>query len=216
MTNYQSAADIIANSTNNIAGLLFQKQQKKEDAAAQLARDALHLKAQQQLQNESLVARAKELFDTQAFQGAQAEKSRVWQTGEREGGQDFTIDRDTSHDINASIRVGEERTFTAAQTAKQLAQQKLLADAQLAQQGGQFNQSLALQRDAQAYVQSPDNPANVSREAYAKRLLSQAGDFGDPATEAAPAQFGSMYEGKSVIGPDGKKYLIKNGQPVAQ
>lgn len=213
------------------------KRKRQQDDELERARRALQLETQaRELQNRNKLAdaeltfrastakddrnwRSDEAVRDRSFRGAEAERDRGWRSNERKDAQGFQ-----------SSEAQLDRAARVLAQDKELKQRTDFFDLELPLKGAQLGLNMRAQ-EWQENPQNPQNKATAALEAY--RNAAAAGKLGEidevSLNGGAPSplmsrpgqvnggrpQFDKSTEGRVVTGPDGKRYIIKNGQPVA-
>ncbi|EIQ00752.1 hypothetical protein OpiT1DRAFT_05308 [Opitutaceae bacterium TAV1] len=184
-----------------------QKKERKKDREQRQREQQADADLRREILQKQMLHDAEQMFARQTFEGEQADKGRMFtsrenlldrnfRTGERRGGEQFSAGQ------NALNREQDVATLAA----------RLLHDAGQADKDRALREKLAA--DAQGWQSDPTNPQNLLRAAQMKKVLADAGLLDEDAGGAPAPQFGTDAEGRAVIGPDGKRYVVKNGTPI--
>lgn len=192
------------------------EQQTRENANRKALQDA-ELTFRGSLSAEERLARAVEADKDRQFRSGEGDKERGFRRGERIDSQGF-----------ASTQSELERAARVLAQDKELKARTDMHSLELPLKGA----SLGLQARAQEWAESPNNPLNDFRAIAARRQAQDLNDTdgvngfminggapsaitGNPGqVNGGRPQFDKSAEGRIVIGPDGKRYVIKNGWPV--
>jgi hypothetical protein len=146
-------------------------EKKKRDQEALLNKARLDFEANQLreqfkgqggLQRERLLADAENARLGREFTGGENALNRSYGTGEREKTQAFQSGQNDADRASRASEGAANRTLSEKEAAA-----RLFLDAERLKRGGE-------QFDAtRAWAESPENPENQSRSAYAKRLMSE-------------------------------------------
>jgi len=187
----------------------LEKKKRDQDSALNKARlefEAAQLKenfkGQGTLQEKRLQADAARQIAGFGQEDKARTSNQLYGTSEREAGQNWKTG-ESSKDRALTTDQGDKNRSAAEREASA----RLLLDAKRIQQSGE-------QFDAtRSWNESPNNPQNQSQSAYAKRLLM---DVNDSQPVNGSPKFSMKDEGRMIIGPDGKRYQVKNGVAVPQ
>lgn len=175
---------------------------ERRDAALrdlQLELDARRTAAAKDLQTGDQIFRRGESQADRDFRSGESDKERGFRTSERLGTQGFQSgEADKERGFRTSERLGTQG-FQASQSDLDRAARSLALDKELATRGAALD-----------WQRSPENPAN----AYYKALAARMPGPDSMGLGATLPKFGQDAEGREVIGPGGKRYIIKNGVPV--
>lgn len=215
------------------------RKRREQDAQMAAAERALKLDlqardmtAQQALQNDRLVADAKRQFSDQSWRSGESATDRSWRSNESAADRTWkTGDRQ------------EAQKFTAGENDAERRMRKLLQDDALKATAAQFRDKLdfdytnlgantAMKTRDQNWQENPENPYNRIRDTQADRNENDLAEmYGSNSATGMPPpdsgkfrssqpatmpKFGQADEGRTLIGPDGKRYRVIKGVAVLQ
>lgn len=210
---------------------IVKQKRAREEAERQAAIDRqlrLDLQAKQQaaekqLQDDRLVADAQKQFSSQGFQHTENAADRNLRLTTQANDQTFTGGQNnlnrglTQQEIDAKNRMNDAQVVL---DARKLSQQADQAAAQIAEH--REERADTLNRGQVITEPDPLNPGQ-NRTRVVQPFIGTAPVSLQPSDNLSGASsasgtglptFGSTYEGKRVVGPDGKSYVIKNGKPT--